>query len=281
MNYLVPLFNCFVGPDYLSQLNAGAKYQCDEFKNEKFFLLKNGDVYPQVISADSKNVVKVKFKKDNYFFIMETNSNTHLFSSWIFKDKTICLTLSEKMFVSIDGEILIEENVGGLKYSHHSIEKEFCFIFFEGERNYVVCLKSNEVVFSSYYDECNIKENEKYFMCRLNDLLNHGNVFHIKGEEFVQYLVYLDNESLNLKCEFLPMLFFDCLKAGNLKYCNSLLGDDLKFEDENQIKEFFSEFDFAYPIDALNVVLIKKNTLAGIYSFQIENNFIVNISNLI
>ena len=131
--------------------------------------------------------------------------------------------------------------------------------------------------FADYYDECNEGENEKIFMCKIGDILNHGLVFSLKGKETENYLVYLDNEELNLKNEFLPFVFLDCLKVGNYKYCNNLLCEEMKIENEKEIKDFFPQFDFYYPINNKQFILINKNTLTGIYDFEIENNKIVNI----
>ena len=50
---------------------------------------------------------------------------------------------------------------------------------------------------------------------------------------------------------------------------------DEKLKDENSVKEFFPEFDYYYPITNEEFILIKKNTLAGIYKFEIQNKEIV------
>ena len=48
-------------------------------------------------------------------------------------------------------------------------------------------------------------------------------------------------------------------------------------KEKQQIKNFFPTFDFVYPIDETTVILANKNTLAGIYEFEVENSLIKNI----
>ena len=76
------------------------------------------------------------------------------------------------------------------------------------------------------------------------------------------YLVYLDNYDLNLKEKFLPFVFLDCVLAGNFKYCNNLLCEDVKQEKDEDIKEFFPQFDWFYPLEDKTFALIKKNKTA-------------------
>ena len=210
--------------------------------------------------------------------MLKKHTNEFFTTKIVFKSKEIVVSLFEKLFISIDGVLICEEIVDNLIYSHFEIERDMCLIFFKGERNYLVVIKDDEVKFSNYYDECNISEKEKLFMCKLGDILNHGLVLSVKENDAETYLVYLDDEEMNLKQEFLPFVFLDCVKAGNYKYCNNLLCDEMKVENENEIKDFFSKFDFYYPLSKNSFALINKNTLAGIYAFEIENNKIVNIT---
>ena len=162
-----------------------------------------------------------------------------------------------------------------LKYSHYEIDGEFCFVYFVGKRNFVAILKGDELCFADYYDECNINENEKYFMRKLHDSLNHGRVCEIKEGKQSTYLVYLDNDEMNLKSEFLPCVFLDCVQAGNIKYLKNLLCEDLcKVES---VENFFPEFDMCFQVKEDIVILTKKNTLAGVFKFEIDNCKIVNI----
>ena len=80
-----------------------------------------------------------------------------------------------------------------------------------------------------------------------------------------------------LKEQFVSCVFLDCLKAGNYNYCNNLLGESLKQESVTNIKNFFCEFDFVYPLEENVFALIQKNTLSGIYKFEVLNSKIENI----
>ena len=75
-------------------------------------------------------------------------------------------------------------------------------------------------------------------------------------------------------------MFLDCVKAGNLKYANQLLTEELKQKDVNNIKNFFPEFDCYTCISQNEFFVFKKNTLAGIYKFEIINLEISNITQL-
>ncbi len=209
-----------------------------------------------------------------------TRYSTFFQTRFKFKNYEIEVQISNKFFVSINSELKCEKNVENLTYSHYEILGELCLIYFNGQRNFLVVIKDLDVVFASYYDECNEHESEKYFMVRQNDSLNHGRVCHIKDKEFSTYLVYLDEEELNLKSDFVPFVFLDCILAENFKYCNQLLKEEVRVEIAEMIKSFFPEFDYFYPIKEKTFVLINKNTLAGIFEFSVIDNQISNITNL-
>lgn len=280
MNYLIPLFDCVLFNNEMIFMNANAKYEICDFngKLEIVYDCNNQTSYVLNLKNTNKQVLKVNCGNDNYYFLLKKHTNEFFTTKIVFKSKEIVVSLFEKLFISIDGVLICEEIVDNLIYSHFEIERDMCLIFFKGERNYLVLIKDDELKFSNYYDECNISEKEKLFMCKLGDILNHGLVLSVKENDAETYLVYLDDEEMNLKQEFLPFVFLDCVKAGNYKYCNNLLCDEMKVENENEIKDFFSEFDFYYPLSKNSFALINKNTLAGIYAFEIENNKIVNIT---
>ena len=138
----------------------------------------------------------------------------------------------------------------------------------------MVAIKETEVEYVGYIDECNIKDDEKYFMEKQCDSLNHGKVFHVAKGVCENYLVYLDDNELCLKDEFLPIVFLDCVKVKNFNYARKLTS--LTFKD-NSAFSFFPEYDFFYPLSKNRVVLINKNTLAGICEFEIKFSKIENI----
>lgn len=278
MKYIIPTFNCDVIGTNCFSLLKNVKYQI-ELTGENLIVFSTKTI-PFVLNLNNENILKVDFEKDTYYFVFPINYSSTAFNKFKFNSHEVLVSLSNTLLIFLDSELICEQIVENLKFSHQEIVKDFCFIYFEGKRNFVVVLKNDEVVFCSYYDEFNSSEKEKYFMCKLNDSLNHGEVFHLNDKESEKYLVYLDDEDLNLNIEFLPLVFLDCVKAKNYKYCNKLLSENLKVEDENLIGNFFSEFDFIYPITSNKIILINKNTLAGIFEFVIENNYINNIKSL-
>lgn len=282
MIYLIPMFDCCVVAEDTFFLKANARYKIVEkgrncgivfgYKNEIPFLLD--------LNHQSKNILKVNNGVNCFYFLFPSYYSGFFTTKFSYHSKELIINLSNKLIITFDGVLICEQNVENLKYSHHEVNKNLCLIYFTGERNFVVVLKDGELCFANYYDECNDKKEEKYFMCKLNDSLNHGMVCYVKEDVCETYCVYLDNEELNLKQEFIPFVFLDCVKATNFKYCNELLGENLRMENEKQIKEFFPEFDYFYPLTKNTFMLAKKNTLAGIYNFEVENNHILNITNL-
>jgi len=277
MRYLIPKFDCCLLGENKKILKENVQYKCENVDNNFVVIGENCEL-PFVFNfASSKNVNLVKHKQNEYYFLFaKTVEDLNTFQIK-HQNKNIFISISNVLSISINGDVILNEQVCGINYSHHKIEGNLCFIYFSGKRNFIVILKGEEVCCASFYDECNLIENEHFYLCKLHDSLNHGKVFHVKDKEFESYLVYLDDYDLNLKQEFLAVVFLDCIKVGNLKYANNLLNEELKQVDEKCILNFFEKFDNFYPISERDVVLFKKNTLAGIYSFEFENNKISNI----
>ncbi len=254
------------------------KYKIDNFKNESFIVFSNNTLPFVFDFTPNENVLVVKNGLDIFYFLIPTyfcNQTARI----NYKNKDLFINLGKDINLSYEGENILNLQNLNLTYSHYEIIGDLCLLYFNGNRNYIIILKDTEILFCGYYDEYNFEQDEKYFMCKLYDSLNHGKVIHIKDKQFESYLVYLDDEELNLKDEFVACVFLDCVLVGNFKYCNELLSDNIKLEDPKKIKLFFEEFDFYYPINSCEFILIKKNTLAGIYKFEIENCKIINITN--
>lgn len=275
MNYLISSFDCFLYSEKIFEIKKGVKYKIIDY--DFAFTFSNSDCVPFVfdLNNESDNVLKTKIKADNYFFIFSKVVKPTFTTKIKYKLKDVYINLSNKLFISIDGECIFESNVENLKFSHYEIDSEFCYIYFKGKRNFLVLIKNEELCFADYYDECNVKDNEKYFMCKQYDCLNHGKVGEVKDNKFSSYLVYLDNEEMQLKKEFVPSVFMDCIKVGNLNYAKNLLCDELK--SVNNVENFFPNFDMFFQVEEKIVALIKKNTLAGVFEFEINNNKISNI----
>ena len=278
MNYLIPLFDCILFSSAFYNLKANVKYCFDSF-DDFALVFGNANELPFIFNKESNNVLKITDKNDNYYFLFPTRINDFFTTKFVFKSKEFIISKSNKLLITCEGVLICEENVDNINFSHFEIVDNFCFIYFNGNRRYLVILENDEICFSGYYDECNISE-ERFYMSRQNDSLNHGLVCHIKEKKFEKYLVYLDDAEMNLKVEFLPLVFLDCIKAKNFKYANELLVEDLKLNQLEDFENFFSTFDYVYPLNETRIVLLNKNTLAGIYEFSIENNKICNIKNL-
>ena len=276
MNYLVSRCNCVCDE---TEIIAGARYEITEL--QKVAIVKAfGKVYEIDFLNTNNSVVKFSYNHNNYFLLNLKNENEN-FSCSVLNDKNIIsIHISNSIKISINGKVY-EINAQGIEYSSYEIFNKIMLIYFSGERDFVVVVKGEEIVDYSYYDECNIDNKERYFMCKLHDSLNHGKVIHIYEEKVENYLVYLDENDLCLKPEFLPCVFIDCLLAGNFKYCNNLLCESLKQKDEKNIKNFFCEFDYFVNLEQNVFAMFKKNTLAGIYKFEVDNNKIVNIVDLL
>ncbi len=281
MRYIIPRFDCVLCCDQNIVLYKNVQYSCENVDNKNFIVFgKNNEIpfYFNFGCLSSANVEKVIYKNNEYYFLnSNTNSNQGMYQ-FKYQNKQLCVALFENLVVSIDGETIFYEPVENINYSHYEIKNQHCFIYFSGKRNYVVVISASEVKVATYYDEVNVKENEHFYMCRLNDSLNHGKVFHIKDKTFEDYLVYLDDFDLNLKSNFVACVFLDCLLAGNLNYANELLNADLKQDNKENLSKFFPKFDYFFPINESEVILMKKNTLAGIYSFEINDCKITNIN---
>ncbi len=273
------MFDCYIFNGDLTRLIKGAKYRLVEKGNKCGIVFGKNKHIPFVLDLTnhSENLLRVDYNIDSYYFIFPNKFDNHFSTRIQHKTDTIEISLSTRLIIAINGELISEQNVENLTYSHFETFNNFCIVYFKGERNFVVVIKNKEVVFSSYYDEVNVEKNERFFMCRLYDFLNHGRVCRISENECEEYTAYLDEKELDLQEEFIPFVFLDCLKAENFKYCNTLLSEEIKFDKENDIKKFFPEFNYFYPISKYEFILIKKNTLAGIFKFNIENNKINNI----
>lgn len=279
MNYLVPLFDCVLFSDEIFKLDANVKYKVfDENKNFGLIFSNNSSL-PFVLDLKNpcENILNVECFNDKFYFLFPKFFGDFLATKFNYKSNEVSISLSTKLFITISGELICEKEVDNLTFSHYEIQGELCLIYFHGKRNFVVILKDKQLCFADFYEECNIQNDEKYFMCKLYDSLNHGKVCHVKENEVETYLVYLDDEDLCLKTNFVAHIFLDCVKAQNYKYANSLLSDEIKLQEEDEIKNFFPEFDFCYPLKDNVFVLANKKALSGIFEFDIIENQITNI----
>ena len=293
MIYIVPNANC-VCLNNGARLFKGVKFQQSEVENlAMVFVAEN--CFPLTLNLYEicNNFVNGRANKTWHSGLVQKNvcvfgGNVFVFLNFVpicnfaihtfkFKNREVAISLGKSITISVEGETLVEMPNFNLTYSKFETFNEFCFIYFLGERNFVAILKGQQLFYANYYDKLELLPNEYYFLTYLKDSLNHGKVCYVGANKSEIYLVYLDENELRLKNEFLPCVFLDCLKAENFKYCNALLSSELRQNDPCQIANFFCEFDCFYPLENLTFALIKKDAVAGIYTFEIENGKICNI----
>ena len=275
MNYLVSRFDCNINN---MEIFKNVKYKLNENKCNYTIFGKTNEV-PIVVNFSKyhKNLLKIDYGSNKYFMLLPTKICDVCFFKISHLNTNFYVTVSSKIIICTDKGNILEEEVENVTYSHYEVMGNILLIYFLGKRNYVVVIQNQEVKIAMFYDEFNQTETEKLFMCRLNDSLNHGRVVEVKNSSFKKYLVYLDDNNLNLQPRFLCFVFLDCLLAENFKYCNELLLEEIKQKEAENIKNFFPEFDFYFELETNVFALIKKDALAGIFNFETNNLKITNI----
>ncbi|MBE5741126.1 MAG: hypothetical protein E7351_01150 [Clostridiales bacterium] len=277
MNYLISKFACSIYADEVyEKIYPYVKY---EISGRLSHALVMGGGLPFSFDCDvQKNVLKIEYKQDIYYFLFPYNVDSTRVVKISHSGKEILFSLSDKILLTISGDIVVDKYVDGVEYSHHEIQGKLCLIYFVGKRNFIIILEDDKLKYADYYDEYNESGEEKYFMTRLYDALNHGRVLHIKDKKYDDYLVYLDDEDMCLRDEFVGCVFLDCVRAKNFKYAKELLHENIKLDKAEDIGLFFPEFCEMYPVSESEFFLINKNALAGICIFDIQNKLIHNIT---
>lgn len=276
MNYLITRFDCVI--NCKTQIYKNVKYKFN-LSNNYYLIFGNNFELPVCVNFNYKNkFLKFSYKENQYFVLNPTNFNKTSYVKIAHLNINFYLTISSSLIINTEKENILDIEVENIVYSHHEVKGNILLIHFLGKRNFVVILQNGEIKCASYYDEYNETKDEKIFMCKQKDCLNHGVVFKVKNNNFEKYLVYLDEYELNLKPRFISFTFLDCLLVENFNYCNNLLVPELKQEDSKNIKHFFPEFDYYLELEEHTFALIKKDTLSGIFKFEVNNNFIENIT---
>ena len=263
-------------------------YEISKVVNEEVFVFGLTNEIPLCVNFHellnftnaNPNIEKVTIEGDTFIFLKPQKFLSSDFISLKNGNEQIEILLSNKIKIQVNNEVVFEKNLTTeIAFSHLEKKLNYEILYFTGVRNFVVILQNSKVEFADYYDEINIEKEDRYFMSRKNDILNHGEVASLKDGKFEKYLVYLDDYELKMKNEFVFVVFLDCFLCGNLKYCNQLLSDEIKQTDEKAINKFFNEFDEFVPFKNI-AFTFKKNTLSGVYKFSVKNNKIENIIHL-
>ncbi len=277
MKYLISSFACVLYADKIYTIQPNCKYCIERGDNTQYLVVGCNGESPFVFNfCTGQNVMKIEYNADEYYYLYGLTNNTFV-TTIKFNTHTVNLTINNKLYITIGGEKVCDEICDNIEYSHYEIRKNTLVIFFKGKRDYVVILRDKELMCASHYDEINMIDGELVFMCRCRDSLNHGKVFSLnKNNEYDSYLVYLNDNAVQTKDEFVPLVFLDAVRVGNYKYANKLLDDSIRLEDDKKLSDFFEDYDDYLVLDRA-YALIKKNTLVGIYQFEISNSKIINI----
>lgn len=275
MKFIVPLFDGVLYGESHQHFLSGCKYETKNTDKAGFIFDENFNFHSILdFNNLNQNIVPVRCEQDCFYFLLPINRLCGEVVEVNFKSWRFLISLTGGIKITENGKWICDLNVDKVKYSHFEEIDNILILYFWGERRFVVAIKEAELEYFGYIDECNIKENEKYFLEKQHDSLNHGKVLHVAKGVCEKYLVYLDDNEMCLKDEFLPIVFLDCVKVKNFKYAKSLT--NLNFEDDGAFS-FFPEYDFFYPVSKSKVILLNKNTLAGICEFEIKNSKIENI----
>ena len=278
MNYLLTRFECVIFNHEMLKLEKNVKYVLGDYDGFLVCGINGESPFYFSLELNQKNVLKIQRNNNRYFIINSIDYGVKKCFNMTFQKYNVSISYGDYLEIVIDGNIKYSKYAPGIDYVGYEDVGDMRLIHFGGKRNFLLVIEKDNVVAGDFYDECNISNEEKFFMCRCNDSLNHGKVIHIIDKKVDNYLVYLDDNDLCLKDKFVAHVFLDCIVAGNFKYCNNLLSKELKQEAAEDIKNFFPNFDWFYPIEENCFILTNKNTLAGIYKFDIKDNLIENIT---
>lgn len=286
MIYLYSKFECFIIGKAETKILPNVFYEISNIKTEHYFVCsQSGDFF----ALNLCNLEQNKHNKDITIFTVEHNTFIMLWQKQNFNlecaslklnNTNIHLSINENLNIVINNKKVLEKPLSSsLSFSHFEQVDQFGLIYLKGETSFVIIVENEDVKYADFYHEINIENKNRIFMRKCFDCLNHGRVAKLEDAKFEEYLVYLDGQELNMKNEFVHLIFMDCVYSKNLKYCLNLMANGLKPKDEKLILNFFEDFDEYIPFQNM-VFVFKKNTLAGVYKFECLNNEIQNIIDL-
>ncbi|MBR1988495.1 MAG: hypothetical protein IKA36_05615 [Clostridia bacterium] len=282
MIYFISEHDCVIIEEDYIDIKANVKYELNEIKN-KYSTIINKESGKMIsinfyeiifLNKFDKNINICKYRNDMFCFL-NCFVEKYYFSHFIYED-CLSLEVDQKIVVRYKGN---EESIkyeNQIHFSHTERFDKIVAVFFEGKKNFIIILDESKLLYAGYYDEIDMKERELTLLKKLNDSINHGRVVKIEKGKFETFLIYLDNNDMNLKEDFCMHVFLDCVKAGNYKYLKNLLNDNINSQVEN-IKLFFQDMDTFFPIDRNHSVVIKKDAQMDIFEFSIFENKISNI----
>ncbi len=274
MNYVLTRKPCY---EFNSKTNivANVWHRCVNKPDDCLFVFENG---AQVWLNNKTNKSSFCYKGDNYYILNPIFNNKVYLTTVKYQNKQVQLAVGSNLCLTLDGELLYDKPISGIEYKQYEIINNHLVIYFSGKKSFFVIIKDNKLLVADFYDELNINKEEIFFLKRLHDSLNHGKVFCITSKGYDEYLVYLDDYDLSLKEELTPAVMLDLVRAKNYAYANSLLKEDLRPKQAEDIGRFFLDFDDYLPLSATEFCLIKNDAYIGIVKLETFEGKISNIS---
>ena len=165
MKYFVPLFDGVIYGEKPQQFFRGCKYLIkDASKAEIIFNTKNNSCSVLNFNSLNENVLKVQSGADDFYFLFETNRSCGEVVEVDFKNRRFIISLLGGIKITENGQWICDINVDKVKFSHYEEIENLLILYFTGVREFVVVIKETEVEYFGYIDECNITDNEKYFL---------------------------------------------------------------------------------------------------------------------
>lgn len=277
MNYLISRFACKMISEDDHAIYPNCRYLFDiEDLNRYIICDMDSGCFCKPLNYE---IFHIDYSGNRYYIMSKLEKQ--LFMTTIkYKNSTLNINISDRLYITSDGELILTQCVDGLQYSHFEMRQNYLFVYFKGVRDYVVIIKNKEVKIASYYDEINILENEIVFLCKCCDCISHGKVFGInKDGVYEDYLVYISDRQIK-DDSFIGLAFMDAIIVGNYKFANNLMSDSMRLDDAGQLTDFFCECDDYIVLEKNVYATINKNTLAGIYELIITDGKIDNIIHL-
>lgn len=273
MNYVLSRKPCYEF-NTKTKLQANVWYNCVGKLDECLFVFENG---AQAWLNDKAKKCSFNYSGNSYYILAPSYANKVYLTTIKYQNKQVQVAIGSNLCVTIDGELLLDKQVGNIEYIQHQLINNHLIIYFTGDRAFFIIIKDNKLLAADFYDELNCEKEDVFFLKRLHDSINHGKVFCITSKGFDEYLVYLDNYDLNLKEELLPAIMLDLVRAKNYVYAKSLLKNEMQPKQAEDIGKFFLDYDDYLPITNTEFCLLKNDTFVGIVKFEIVDNKIKNI----
>lgn len=246
-NYSFNLENC---------LNNELSFVCVRKINSGYLI----ELKPRYIYMPAQTHKKVIGYEDSLYLVEQYGTN-------------LIQVFSPKECLSMIGDDLI-----GFEYEIKNIGKKILFLQFNFKQGkYCYIFNNQNLIFSGYVEEINVKENHLIVLCADQSCYGQKRVidFNIKDDKQEEYFVYGDDREVFDEID-MPYLFLDAVKIKSSKLYKQYLSQDLREINEKDFLSFFEDFD-DYRIIENDYLLEKNNEVIKVVHFEVFNNIITNI----